>query len=395
MSDQVQVFWDPYLKTFLIGVPNRSSLPSAAPPIVVTPASYQVATTRAVTFLMDPDAPLGSPYNPIPPSPKTARSGIMYPTPASHQIPAQQSTIHPPPWPQDPTAPLGSYRNPYPYGTPLPPPIIASTPASTPPPASAPLPVPANVTYTQKQTPSFGPAWQPTADDFDKLFTTTASSKSPSPRSNPSTPILSGHSGIPNITSVYKETKVQVIASGAVDKPISHNTQPSSSPSHPHSTNPTSNSPHVHFQDQATLARAAEAAAARARQNEAEVQDYIDSNAARTLRSALRRPPTPSPTSAFQPPSAAPRRTPSPTSSTGSTIDPLLGTEAPLPAAPSRNPGFSSRSTSARSSVRNDGYERWPLCAVCGDRPETIRKRGIGFCATCFGQACAAEEVRR
>lgn len=416
MSDQVQIFWDSYLKALVIEFPDRRPSPSQPPPIVVSPDHFQAPPTRAATSVMDSNAPLGSFYNPIPYPSEVAATGAVQPVPVNSPDPASQTPVHPPLWPQDSSAPLGSFSNPYPHGSPLPP--VAAMQAPTPTPAPAISPPAPDPTPSQ---PTFEPAWQPTAADFDEMFNHATSN--PSPVTTPG-----GPSAMSNTTEVYDEAERRRILNEIVEEiiiqqSISRRTSPPPLPPPPRSqSQPQSSSStpsltpstrQVHFQNKGSHLQATQAAAARAaeraRQNEAEVLGFIDADEANRLRSTYRRPPTPmtNPGSAFQPSTAPSTTSPyaphSPNSSTESVIDTLSQPGSPIPASPLRNPGFSTSAAASHASRANNAnnregereFERWPLCTICEDRPVTIRKGGLGFCDGCFGRACAAEEGRR
>ncbi|KAI4132544.1 MAG: hypothetical protein LQ338_000643 [Usnochroma carphineum] len=345
MSDQVQVFWDPYLQAFVIELLNRNRSPSAASPIVVTPDDFQAPPTRTASFVMNPNAPLGSFRNPIPHSSEPATIAVK-PTPVATPTPATQASAHPPLWPQMNTAPLGSFLNPFPHRAFMP----LGNATTSPPPAPGPAPTPTSSSQAQPPTVTPDQGWQPTAAEVDALF-------GPPPL-NPSTPDEAPQHPVP-VTS--------------------HPTPASATSSRDERHTRTPGPRRVHFQDEEARVKANEDAAARAaaqaRQNEAEVLDFTDADPARRLHSTRRKPPTPMPSTTFPiPPPAPVQSTSRPlqpesrNSSAGSFIDPLGG---------------------------EGQYERWPLCTVCEDRPVMIRKNGIGFCDACFGQACAAEEVRK
>ncbi len=355
MSDRIQIFWDPYLKAFVIEVPTRNRSPSAPPPIVVTSDDFQAPPTRTASFSMNPDAPLGSFFNPIPHSSDPA-------TMAANPMSMQNSTQAPLApaqllWPQTASAPLGSFQNPVPYEkcTPTgsassPPPAISST-ASAGTPGSA----------AQPQV------WQATTANTEVSFCPPPQNPSPS-------------------TGTYQQLLPNAAAASSPDRCMSLSSESSAiidslrpTPHEGRSTrrrNPSrSNSGRrVHFKDEAARKRAsrdAEAeAGARARENEAEVVEFTDVEAANRVRSTrgMTRTTMPSTTSSLlAQPSSMPLQPKSRNSSSGSFID----------------------------SGRDWGYERWPLCTVCEDRPAMIKKSGIGFCDACFGQACAAEEARK
>ncbi|KAL8718456.1 MAG: hypothetical protein Q9225_004404, partial [Loekoesia sp. 1 TL-2023] len=165
MSEQVQIFWDPYLKAFVIEVPNRNQPSSATPPLVVTPEDFQAPPTRAATFVVNPNAPLGSFYNPIP-HPSESATAPVNTMPTNSPNPAFQASVHTPSWPQDPSAPLGSFHNPYPHGAFHP--LAAVVQAPTPTPGSTPTHPATTPGSPQPLAPE--PAWQPTAADFKEIF---------------------------------------------------------------------------------------------------------------------------------------------------------------------------------------------------------------------------------
>ncbi|KAI4149991.1 MAG: hypothetical protein L6R39_002376 [Caloplaca ligustica] len=341
MSEEVQIFWDPYLEAFIIEIPSRNRSSSATPPIVVTPDDFQAPPTRTTAFVMDPNAPLGSFHNPIP-HPSEPVNTALVPMPMITSGPASQARLL---WPPTNTGPLGSFQNPFPHEASTAPgntscsspPVLAPTSPSTP-------------AQPHAATPEQG--WRPTATEIEALFGT------PSPHPLP-----------------HKEAPPHPIRGGP--QPTERTaTEPVEKPS-----TRTPGARHVHFQGEEDRQRANEDAAARAaaqaRQNEAEVLGFTDLNAADRLGSTHRRPPTPKPSATGQvasstssPSTTRPLQPESRSSSTSSFIDPLP--------------------TSGEYK-----YERWPLCAVCENRPVMIRKSGTGFCDACFGQACAAEELRK
>lgn len=366
MSDQVQIFWDPYLQAFIIEVSNRNRSPSAAPPIEVTSNDFQAPPTRTASFSMNLNAPLGSFYNPIPHSSDLATMAAN-PTPSATPIPTTQASLHPPSWPTPSTAPLGSFHNPIPDGVLMPPGIAAFNLPSGPPrfPVSTPDIPP------RPYAPSLEQSWQPKAAKIDAL------SGPPPPKPSPP----NGAAQIPLPTAAPAPAPER-----GSDSPSELNTVLNASQPRTHqAANPARQSPRrtrsgrrVHFQDKEARTQAtreAEArAAARARRNEEEVLDFTDANAANRLNSTHRRPPTASPRATF------PERPPTPTRSTSQSLQP------------------ESRNSSTGSFVDPRGeweFGRWPICTVCENRPVMINKSGIGFCDACFGQACAAEEARK
>ncbi|KAI4218112.1 MAG: hypothetical protein L6R36_009121, partial [Xanthoria steineri] len=112
---------------------------------------------------------------------------------------------------------------------------------------------------------------------------------------------------------------------------------------------------HVRFADEGARLRANTEAAAqanrRALENELEMREYIDASNAIPPRRHRPRTPTPPPAAA-----SALNATPVPSqtrsSSTASIIDPLTTRGAPIPAAPSRNPGFQDPRREAPAAAR-------------------------------------------
>ncbi|KAL8791257.1 MAG: hypothetical protein Q9213_000214 [Squamulea squamosa] len=379
MSNQVQIFWDPYLKAFVLEIPNRNP-PSVPPPIVVTPDDFQAPPTKVAYFVRDLNAPLGSFLNPIP-DPPSAGAGVSrlnMATPAAPVLP--QGTIQ---WQPDPSAPLGSYGNAYPYVPPA-----HRTPTATvsvSPTGSTPVQGHADA---QASVPS-EPTRQRNQADFNRLFN--AINFNP-PVSDPATPAQ------PAATQPTT-AQASTFQAAPAKTPITSRRQ-----RQPRTRSRTrSNGRHVRFVDDESRTQANAEAAARAQQtaqaNEIETREYIDAHAPMPR---LRRPPTPMPPpTTNQPNPSSPQ---SRSSSTASTIDPLTTQDAPIPPAPSRNPGFRDprRNADANTTTPADvgrsqagEYEVWPPCTVCDDRPATIQKFGIRFCDGCFGQAWAAEERRR
>ncbi|KAI4186331.1 MAG: hypothetical protein LQ346_005714 [Caloplaca aetnensis] len=355
MSDQIQIFWDPYLKAFVIEVPTRNRSPSAPPPIVVTPDDFQAPPTQTASFSMNSNAPLGSFFNPIP---HPSDPATMAASPVSMQIPTQAAQA---PaqflWPQTATAPLGSFQNPVPYEICTPTGSAASPPTAVPSTASAATPGYA----AQPQD------WQPTTADSK------VSSCPPAQNSSPPTGTI--QQLLPNAAAASSPDPGMSLSSesSAIIDSLQPTTHEGRSTRRPNRSRSNSGR-RVYFNDEAARIRAsrdAEAeASARARDNEAEVIEFTDVEAANRVRSrrGMTRTAVPSTTSSFlAQPSSMPLQPESRSSSSGSFID----------------------------SGREWGYERWPLCTVCDDRPAMIKKSGIGFCDACFGQACAAEEARK
>ncbi|KAL8862260.1 MAG: hypothetical protein Q9178_001269 [Gyalolechia marmorata] len=343
MSNQVQIFWDPHLKTFVLEVPNSNS-PSVPPPTIVSPEDFQAPPTKVATFIRDPNAPLGSFGNPIP-----HPSAIIQ-------------------WQPDPSAPIGTYGNAHPY--------LPQTPVT---PATA------------SPAPSVGP----THPYIHPAVSDPQAHAQPTGGGPATTQSSSTHAGTSNPHSTPR-----------------HESRPRSR------SRSRSGGRHVRFADAQTRIRAnAEAAAEanlRALEDERETREYIDTHAPMPRR----RPPTPMPPTmsggwvphptSFGPQSKTdPRANPvqSRSSSTASTVDPLSTYGAPIPAAPSRNPGFRdprhngdpmALATMGLYEEAEDGaYETWPSCAMCEDCPATVVMSGLKFCAGCFGQALAAEERSR
>ncbi|KAI4179499.1 MAG: hypothetical protein L6R41_007810 [Letrouitia leprolyta] len=393
---------------------------------------------------MDPNAPLGSFHNPIPyPSEATAASAV-HPIPMTFPNPgfSTPTPAHTPSWLQDPSAPLGTFSNPYPQEAPVPP--VAAPQAPTPAPAPAvpppppPPPPPATNPATTQPTPVT--PWLAAAADINQMFDEMFShaSPTPSPINTPAIPPTAS-----NTTTLYQEVERQRMLNEIIEEVIiqqtsSRRTSPTPPPPpppprpplppqphpQPPSPNPNPNNRYVHFQNEVLRAQAAQAAALRAaeraRQNEAEVQGFVDAEEATRLRSLYQNRPQPpipmSNTSHTYPSRTAPppphhHHPPSPTSSTESVIDAFSQQGSHIPASTLRNPGFS-RSTPSnetpsglggreidsereRGRGRETEYERWPLCAICEEKPVLIQKAGVGFCNGCFGRACAAEKGRR
>ncbi|KAL8925849.1 MAG: hypothetical protein Q9172_002053 [Xanthocarpia lactea] len=363
MSNQVQIFWDPHLKTFVLEVPNPNS-PSAPPPTIVSPEDFQAPPTKVATFIRDPNAPLGSFGNPIP-----HPSAIIQ-------------------WQPDPSAPLGTYGNAHPY---LPQTPVTSAAAS---PAPSIGPTHPYIQASQLASILTNPISQANLDSNPAVSDPQAHAQ-PTGVGPTTTQASSTHTGTSNPQSTPRQE------SGPESRSRSR-----------------SRGRHVRFADAQTRIRAnAEAAAEanlRALEDERETREYIDTHAPMPRR----RPPTPMPPrmsggwvphpTSFGPQSETdPRANPvqSRSSSTASTVDPLSTYGAPIPAAPSRNPDFRDprRNGDAMAlatiglyeEAENSAYETWPSCAMCEDRPATVVMSGVKFCAGCFGQALAAEERSR
>ncbi|KAI4279821.1 MAG: hypothetical protein L6R38_004938 [Xanthoria sp. 2 TBL-2021] len=374
MSNQVQIFWDPYLEALVYETPNQNP-PSVPPPAVVTPDEFQAPPTTVATFLRNPNAPLGSFHNPHL-DPSSTEAGVPphlnMATPAASVHP--QATIQ---WQPDPSAPLGSYWNAHPYAPPSP-----ATPAAAP-------PTPLNVLSQQYDQPNHQmslptqPTWQ---EDFARMFN---SMNLNSPVSDP--PVQAQPAA--NWSATAEAPSIQAATPNPLPPRSRHRHRPRSR------SNDRSSGRHVRFADEGARIRAntqaAMMAALRAEENEMETREYIDALTVIPPRRHRRRPtPMPPPTiSEPEPPQSR-------SSSTASTIDPLTTRGAPIPAAPSRNPGFHDPRRevpprTGRSEMAEVGtHEMWPRCTVCEDRPATIRKFGIEFCEGCYGQALVAEERR-
>lgn len=382
MSNQVQIFWDPYLEALVFETPNQNP-PLVPPPTVVTPDEFQAPPTNLATFLRDPNAPPGSFHNPHP-DPSSTEAGVpphlIMATPAASVLP--QATIQ---WQPDPSAPLGSYWNAHPY--------VPPTPAT---PAAAAPPAPLNVPTHQYDQPNpqmalpMQPAWQ---EDFARMFN---SMNLNSPVSDPpvSGPPVQAQPAA-NGSATTEAPSIQTATPNPLPPRSRHRHRPRSR------SRDRSSGRHVRFADEETRIRAntqaAMMAALRAEENEMETREYID---ALTVIPPRRRRPTPMPPPATSESNARPEPPQSRSSSTASTIDTLTTRGAPIPAAPSRNPGFhdprrGAPARTGRSEMAEIGtYEIWPRCTVCEDRPATIRKFGIEFCEGCYGQALVAEERR-
>ncbi|KAL8687151.1 MAG: hypothetical protein Q9218_006598 [Villophora microphyllina] len=102
MYHQVQILWDPSLKTFVIQSLDGSPLPTKLQLVLAKSETSESSQPTDTVPTKDPSAPLGSFHNPVPfeSSPQSVMPG-------------------PPPhiWQRDPTAPLGSFRNPLPRVT--------------------------------------------------------------------------------------------------------------------------------------------------------------------------------------------------------------------------------------------------------------------------------------
>ncbi len=363
MSDQVQIFWDPYLETLVFETPNLNP-PSVPPPPVVTPDEFQTPPTTVAIFQRDPNAPLGSFQNPHPPSTGVDILPFNMATPAASVQPP--ATIQ---WQLDPSAPLGTYRNAHPYIPPTP-----ATPAAAPP----------------------APTWQA---DFARIFDSMNLNPSTSEPPVPDPPLQAQPAADGSATA----------AAPSPQAPI--RTSPPSSPHRRYrpryrsrDRSSSSSGRHVRFADEGARLRANTEAAAqasrRALENELETREYIDA-AANAIPPYRHRPRTPTP-----PPAAVSSLNPTPSSpqtrssSTASIIDPLTTRDAPIPAAPSRNPGFQDPRREApartrRSEMAEVGtHERWPRCTVCEDLPATRGRSGIGICEGCYKEGFVAEERR-
>ncbi|KAL8998829.1 MAG: hypothetical protein Q9169_002167 [Polycauliona sp. 2 TL-2023] len=373
MSDQIQVFWDPYLNALIFETPNTNPT-SALPSPIVTPDEFQAPPSTVATFIRDPNAPLGSFHNPHPhlTSTDTGITPLSTAAPTASVFP--QGSIQ---WQPDLSAPVGSYMNAHPYV----PQTLASPPAA----AFAPPLVP-----TQQQDDPVHQTAMPTQPtweaDVARMF---AAMNHHNPGSEP--PTQATQAADASATSEAPSTQA------AVTEP----TPPTTRRRH-RATSRSRNSSRarrVRFADEMARIRANTEAAAqasrRAYENEMENKEYID---ALTEVPPRHRRPTPVPAPGTAGLDARPETPQSRSSSTASTIDPMTAQGAPIPAAPSRNPGFRDprRAAPARtghSEVAVVGaYETWPLCTMCEHRPATIRKSGISFCDGCLGQALVAEE---
>ncbi|KAL8645504.1 MAG: hypothetical protein Q9210_006671 [Variospora velana] len=323
---------------------------------------------------MNSNAPRGSFHNPIPyfSEPVTAAA-----TPA----PAAQAAVPSSTWTRSNTAPLGSFHNPFPHEACKP--LECAAYAAAPAPPS----VPASTTSAKATSHVCPPdrRWLPSTAEVDALFSYpgrnnsslegTAQHPAPTPTSAPA-PI-----------SLHRPQAST--PRGNSEQPSARNLVPNTfQPTFQHPTNPCHlssprglDSRRVRFEEDQGRAQASQdaamRAAARARENEAEVHEFTDSNAAGRLGLPYRRPPTPMPRSrpptaqsAAEDPTDRALQPESRNSSTGSFVDP-------------------------NTTSGNVVYGRWPSCTVCDDRPATIQKSGICFCDACFGQACAAEELRK
>ncbi|KAL8752717.1 MAG: hypothetical protein Q9184_005648 [Pyrenodesmia sp. 2 TL-2023] len=277
MSDRVRIFWNPYLKAFVIEVPARNHSPSATPPIVVTSDDVQAPPTRTATFLMNPNAPLGSFYNPIPHS---SAPTDMAASPMSIQVPTQVAPQPAQlPWPQDPTAPLGSFQNPVPYESCM----HAGSAASPPPAVSSPASDATAGLTAQPQD------WHPTTADIGTPF-------SPPPP-NPSPNNGTMQHLVPNAVPAPSPDRDMPLSFdiNAISDSLQPNT-PEERSSYRQIPTRSNSGRRVHFHDEEVRTQAsrdAEArAAARARENEAEVHDFIDAESANRQGSTRWRPRT-------------------------------------------------------------------------------------------------------
>ncbi|KAI4279058.1 MAG: hypothetical protein LQ337_000573 [Flavoplaca oasis] len=251
-------------------------------------------------------------------------------------------------WQIDPSAPMGSYLNAHPYVPPTP------TRPTTAAPASFAVPTHQNDHSTAQTAIPTRPTWQ---EDFTRMFNSINFNAS---MSEPPPPIP------------HRETAADAPAS--TEAPSTQAANPNShAPITRHRQRPRSRSRnrssgrHVRFADEETRRRAnAEAAAVaalRAHEMEIENREYIDTL---SVIPPHRQPRTHTPASAIagldgeeEPPQ--PR-----SSSTASTIDPMTTPGAPIPAAPSRNPGFRDprRDVPARAGhsemAETRVYEEWP-----------------------------------
>ncbi|KAL8671673.1 MAG: hypothetical protein Q9168_003821 [Polycauliona sp. 1 TL-2023] len=372
MSNQVQVFWDPHLNA-LVFEPPSTNTPSTPASTIVTPDDFQAPPTTMATFIRNPDAPLGSFHNPHPhlTSTEAGIPQLSRAPPTASVFP--QGTMQ---WQRDLSAPMGSYMNAHPY--------IPQTPVT--PATAAPTPPTAPTSQHDRSDHQTATPTQPTwHEDFARIFAA-----------------MNRH---PPVSEPPDQAEQAVAASTAAETP---STQAATADLVPPTTrrrhrarSRSRNRHRVRFADQTARTRANTEAALRAQrrayENEMENREYIDTLTAVPPRYRRPTPVTPQTTASAD---ARPEPPPSRSSSTASTIDPMTTHGAPIPAAPSRNPGFRDprRAASARSGhsemVEVGAYETWPLCNVCEDRPATFRRDGIGFCERCLGQALVAEEQR-
>ena len=379
MSNQCQIFWDPYLNTLIYEIPT-TNYHSAPSPAIVTPEDFQAFPNTVATFTRNPNAPLGTFQNPHPhPYPSATAANVPHPNMAAPTTPVSpQGRIQ---WQIDPSAPVGSYFNAHPYVPPTP--IIPTTAA----PAAFVVPAHQHDHPVDQTAIPTRPTWQ---EDFTRMFNSinlNASMSEPAP-------------------PPHRETAADALAS--TEAPSTQAADPN-----PHApktrqrqrtrsrSRNRSSGRHVRFADEETRRRAnAEAAAVaalRAHEMEVENREYIDTL---SVIPPHRQPRTHDPASAIAG-SDGEQESPQPrSSSTASTIDPMTTHGAPIPAAPSRNPGFRDPRSDVPARVGHSEmaetcvYEEWPPCNVCQDRPATIRNFGILFCEGCLGQALVAEERR-
>ncbi|KAL8800171.1 MAG: hypothetical protein Q9182_005372 [Xanthomendoza sp. 2 TL-2023] len=315
---------------------------------------------------------------------------------------------------RDPSAPLGSFENPHPYEGPT----AATHPATATAPASVQASTPtARTTHHGDQPDPPTTTLEDIAsymdpEEIDVLFNILDANPTASDP-QPANPPASTQPPAPPQPTTPQPPPTQL------PPPTTHHHHRQQSPSRSRSRSRSHNR-HVRFTSPETRQRANTEAANRAHhraiQTERETRNYIDTTPPLPRH---RRPPTPMPlfppmmSGALPTPSDVPQQTPashSRSSSSASTTDPLNTPAAPIPAAPSRNPGFHDprrttttptinptrqrQATVSRPEPEEGDYDIWPRCAVCDDRPATIHKSQIHFCDGCFGQACAAEWSR-
>ncbi|KAL9013133.1 MAG: hypothetical protein Q9173_002151 [Seirophora scorigena] len=280
MAEQAQLFWDQYLKTFVIEVPSRNRSPTAAAPKAATPDDFRAPATMTASFITNPNAPRGSFFNPIPhlAEPVTAAA-----TPG----PASQASVYSSMCPQPNAAPLGSFHNPIPHGAfkPLENGAFA--------PASAPSSPPAATGGAHATSVAFPPdrTWQPSAAEIDTLFS--------SARLTTLSPNRTAQH--PGTTRPVAPTRI-IFNRPQAPTPYGNGELSSARDVGPTASQPSSqcatnlrhqSSPRavdfrrVRFKDEQARAQAsqdaASRAAARARENEAEVLEFTDTNAAERL----------------------------------------------------------------------------------------------------------------
>lgn len=374
MSEQAQLFWDHYLKTFVIEVPSRNRSPTAAAPIAATPDNFRALSPMTASFVTNPNAPRGSFFNPIP---HLAKPATVAATPG----PTSQASVYSFMCPQPNAAPLGSFHNPIPHGAfkPLENGAFA--------PASAALSPPAATVSAHATSVAFPPnrRWRPSAVEINTLFS--------SPRQSTLSPNRTAqHPGPTPSVAPARITLNRPRAPtprGNGEQSSARNFGPSASQSSSQGTTNLRHQSlpraidfrHVRFEDEQARAQAshdaASRAAARARENEAEVLEFTDANAAVRLGLPYRGLPTPGSRS----------------------IHPKLQSTVQHPVTRALQPESRNSSTGsfkdANTRSSDVAYERWPLCTVCDNGPATIHKSGVRFCNACFGQTCAAEEVRK